>query len=152
MRDNGTDCRHAYPRRRDRIRFSLRHEPPRSIHGRSSTSRSLIEQTGRLRGNNLLAHLCRSLLETLAIRPSIKGDYHFTFAPASSPNRPPQVPSIGRPMHLMPPFRSPLKMSMYSLCQLAHDVPEPRAADRTLGNQLSIVDNAEHAIGRRKLS
>ncbi len=44
-----------------------------------------------------------------------------------------------------------ISMSRCSLCQLAHDVPEPRAADRTLGNQLSIVDNAEHAVVRRKL-
>jgi hypothetical protein len=35
--------------------------------------------------------------------------------------------------------------------QVPHDVPEPRSADRTLGNQLSIVDNAEHAKGRWKL-
>ena len=47
--------------------------------------------------------------------------------------------------------RRPGSMSMYSLCQLTHDVRESRSADRTLGNQLSIVDNAEHAIGRRKL-
>ncbi len=35
--------------------------------------------------------------------------------------------------------------------QVPHDVRESPTADRTLGNQLSIVDNAEHAIGRRKL-
>ena len=50
--------------------------------------------------------------------------------------------SLRRPdAHRHPPFCSPIR----------HDVRESRCADRTLHNQPSIVDNAEHAIGRRKL-